>query len=379
MGLLHPSETDLIDYIDGEMSPRRTLAVKEHVGRCRGCALSLARVREAASAAAAVSYVPVPQGLRHRVAAAVRAKAPQITCREAAPLLHEALDRRLAPLASLPLQHHLDSCPKCRTELAALAAAARLVRELPQVEAPAGVRQRVAVAVRGRSRRAPVVLQWRPALATASVVLVIGILALVRPAPKPESTVIARGPAVTASPQPAPVEIASTQPEVAAPERAASPVVSPPLESAEEPASAADLTVRPSTSTRPSMVVRAVRLEPKGPAPAQTTPEGSSPKTAMPGAFTALRVVAKSASYETEVHRAMEMAGDRFATLRSETVSEATLASLPGPPLEGLTDNVHSDMSPVGHGATEDVGSPRPSSSSAPRREGASLLWGPFV
>jgi hypothetical protein len=52
---------------------------------------------------------------------------------------------------------------------------------------------------------------------------------------------------------------------------------------------------------------------------------------------------------------------------------------LPGPPLEGLTDNVHSDMSPVGHGATEDVGSPRPSSSSAPRREGASLLWGPFV
>ncbi len=376
MGFLHLSEPELVDYAEGDLSPGRMLAIKEHLGRCSVCAVSLARMREAASAVGALRQVVVPEELHARIAAAVRAEVPLITCREAAPMLHELLDRRLAPLASVPLQQHLDSCPKCRTELTALTAAARLVRALPEVTAPAGVRQRVNIAIRTSRQRTPAVLVWRPALAAAGVMLVVGALALLKPTPQTETKFAARGPAVSASPQPAPVEVAAIRPEAAPAEVAAFGVEGQPAESAVL-ATEMEPTIGPAP-VRPTLVVHTARIEPKGPVPARTVPERLTAQAVMPAAFTALQSVAKNASYETEVQRAMEMAGERFATLRSEAVLEANIASLPGPPLEGLTD-LGGDSGSERHGATEDIGSPQPNSSSTPRREGASLLAGPFV
>ncbi len=377
MGFLHPSEPELVDYAEGNLTPGRMLAIKEHLGRCPSCAVSLARMREAASATSALQQVGVPEALHEKISAVVRAEAPRITCRDAAPMLHELLDRRLSLLALAPLQLHLDACSKCRTELATLTAAMRLVRAMPEVTVPASVRQRVNAAIRTNHKRRPVFV-WRPALAAAGVMLVLGAFALLKPSSPTETRIAARESAIKASPQPALLEVAATKPE-ATPAEATLPnevgqEARPEAALMNESKSTASLAL----PARPTMVVHSAIIGPKGPIPARTVPDRPAAQVVMPAAFAALKSVAKSASSKTEVQRAMEMAGERFATLRSEAVLEATMASLPVPSLEGLTE-LGGSSGAESRDAIEDKGSPQPNESSTPRREGASLLAGPFV
>jgi hypothetical protein len=65
----------------------------------------------------------------------------------------------------------------------------------------------------------------------------------------------------------------------------------------------------------------------KGPSAAPSTAEAASREIAAPSALRALRAVASSASYDREAQRAMDLEGERFATLASEDM----LARLPQP------------------------------------------------
>ena len=87
---------------------------------------------------------------------------------------------------------------------------------------------------------------------------------------------------------------------------------------------------------------------------------------------------------EADVQRAMELAGERFAVLNSEALSEATLVRMSsvgfGPEGEerGALRSLPSSGS-SGLEAPGETGEELPASSSAPAREGASVLSNPLV
>ena len=170
MGLRHLSGIELTEHADGETSPAKFSAVQEHLRACPRCAAALAKVQEAASAVQALEAVAAPAELRDRVEARVAAEwARDVSCREAVPLIHEHLDGSLRVGAAVVLQCHLSACERCRSELASLSAARRLVKSMETVESPPLVREVVAAARRLRPRDMVWVAPWRPALAAAAV------------------------------------------------------------------------------------------------------------------------------------------------------------------------------------------------------------------
>ncbi len=383
MGSRHLSEVELVEYCDGETDPRRLGRASEHVQTCEVCSRAVARVREAAVALGRLSSVEAPADLRTRAAQAFLAPSVAlISCGEATPLLHEHLDGCLSPAASVSLQHHLDSCAKCSAELAVLASAGRLVRALPEVDSPARVRESVFARRPRRASQIPVALRWSPALAAAAAMLAFGLLSLLRQSPQPESRpVVARAPAARDTASPTPLDIARDIGGLARGEPAAEEAA---VEVAEEVAPEAAERPRPQPVSAAETVVRPVSHMAKGPAPARVTLEVSPPEVVMPAGLQALRVVASIASHDTDVKRAMELAGERFAVLNSEALSEATLAGFPLPSPgtgseEGGVGVEGPAPSPSGPAATEKTGPAAPESSPAPGREGASILLAPLV
>ncbi|HUU53476.1 MAG TPA: anti-sigma factor [Armatimonadota bacterium] len=382
MGLRHVSEVELTEYADGELDPTRLGAVTEHVSRCPLCARSLADIREAATAAGGLSYVAAPADLRARAAKALLAgPAGSISCKLATPRLHEYLDGCLSPAAAVPLKHHLDSCLRCRAELAVFASASRLVRALPDVDSPACIRESVLAEQRRRSRRTPAVLGWRPALAAAAAMVALGALAFLRHSPQPEvRPLVARAPAAAEMSSPGPVDVASLSPKAAPPDSAQEVVVGGPEEVVVQAGETAELEAAP----RAVPAIRPVDHALKGPVPARVTPEVNPPEVALPAALGALRVVARNAADDGDVQRAMELAGERFAVLHSEALSEATLVrmSVAGPEAvreeRGISHGAP-PPSPGGVETREETGGGPSKPSSAPAREGAGILPNPFV
>lgn len=321
----HLSEAELTEYVDGELHPRRAADAEEHIRHCESCAAVAAGLRSAAAAVGSLRSVAVPGDLRARVARRLAQDlAAQITCRQAAPLIHQHLDSCLSPKAELQLQGHLRSCARCRADLAALASAARLVRSLPALEAPARVREAVSAAQRLRTLRFPRIARWRPALAAALAAAAVGVLVLLRPVgdQAPPS-----GPIRMAEPQavfaPAATEVASLTD--AAAEAQPGGTLEQPLEPTTPEAGPTRRAEKP--TTRPPVPIT-VACAAKGPAPARTTPQSPEPEIELPSALQALRMVANTASHGPEGRRAMELAGERFATMHSESVW-ARLPSLP--------------------------------------------------
>ena len=376
MELKHLSEVELTEVADGEMDPTRLGAATEHVSRCPACARALADAREAAMAVGGLADIAGPTDLRTLVAKAlVAGPADRLSCREATPLLHEYLDGCLSPAAAVPLKDHLDSCATCGAELAVLTSASRLVRALPHVDSPARVRESVAAEQRRRARRAPVLLGWRPALAAAAALIAVGGLMFARHSPQPEMrSVIARAPVAPEMSVSGPVDVASLTPEAAQPGPAHEVLGEGAAEAAGEAIEATEMEAAP----RPMPAIHPVDRAPKGPAPARVAPEVEPPAVVLPAALGALRVVARSAAPEADVQRAMELAGERFAVLNCEALSEATLGrmSSAGPePASEERGTVRSLPSPSSSGpeGTGETGGVPPASSSAPAREGASV------
>lgn len=382
MELKHLSEIELTEFADGEMDPTSLGAATEHVSRCPACAGALADVRKAAIVLGDLADIAGPADVRWRVAKAlVAGPADRLSCREATPRLHEYLDGCLSPAAAVPLQDHLDSCATCRAELAVFISAGRLLRALPYVDSPARVRESVAAEQRRRSRRVPVLLAWRPALAAAAALIAVGGLMLLRHSPQPEvRPMVVRAPTVPEMSVSGSVDVASLTPE-AAPIDPAREVLS---EGPAAPAVKAMERTEMEAAPRPMPAIHPVDRTPKGPAPARVTPDVNPPGVALPAAVGALRVVARSAARNVGVQRAMELAGERFAVLNCEALSEATLVRMSGSGPEpaseerGTIRGLPSADSSSLDGAGE-TGGERPASSSAPAREGASLLPGPFV
>jgi anti-sigma factor RsiW len=378
----HLSEIELTEFADGEMDPTRLGAATEHVSRCTACACALADVREAAMAVGGLADIAGPADLRTLVAKAlVAGPADRLSCKEATPLLHEYLDRCLSPAAAVPLKDHLDSCATCRAELSVFTSAGRLVRALPHVDSPARVRESVAAEQRRRTRRAPVLLGWRPAFAAAAALIAVGGLMLARHSSQPEGRpMVARAPVAPEISVPDSVDVASLTPEAAQPGPAHEVLVGGPMEAVVEAIETTEMEAAP----RPLPVIHPVDRAPKGPAPARVTPEVNPPGVVLPAALGALRVIARSATRDAEVQGAMELAGERFAVLNCEALSEATLARMssagPEPASEerGMIRGLPSPGSSGLEGTGETGGEPS-ASSSAPAREGASVLPGPFV
>lgn len=378
----HLSEIELTELADGSIEPTRLVDATEHVGRCAACARALAEAREAALAAGCLKQVAGPPDLRTRVARAlVAGPAGRLSCEEVAPHLQEYVDGCLSPGAAVVLQHHLDSCPTCRVELKVFTSASRLVRALPLADSPARVRESIAAEQRRRSRGAPVLLGWRPALAAAAALMALGALSFLRHSPQAEvRPVVAHAPTASEARVAGPHTIASRTPDSAPAEGAP--------EAAAEDLSPADVdrmaTVELDAAPRAVPVMVAADRSPKGPTPARVTPEVTPPGVALPAALGALRVAARSAARDAEVQRAMEIAGERFAVLNCEARSEATLARMSEPVLEPAgeengTPRVFPLPSPGGVDGTGEAGREPAASSSAPAREGASVLPGPFV
>jgi len=378
----HLSEIELTEFADGEMDPARLGAATQHVSRCPACARALADVREAAIAVGGLADIAGPADLRMHVAKAlVAGPADRLSCKEATPLLHEYLDGCLSPAAAVPLKDHLDSCATCGAELAVFTSASRLVRALPHVDSPARVRESVAAEQRRRGRRAPVLLGWRPALAAAAALIAVGGLMFARHSSQPEvRPMVARAPVASEMSVSGSVDVAALTPEPAQPGPAHEAGVEGPAEAAGEAIELTEMEVAP----RSIPAIHPVDRAPKGPAPARVTPEVNPPGVVLPAALGALRVAARSAARDVEVQRAMEMAGERFAVLNCEALSEATLGRMssagPEPASEerGAIRGLPSPSSsgPEGTGETGRVPS---ASSSAPVREGASVLSNPLV
>ena len=379
MELKHLSDLELTEFADGEMDPTRLGAATEHVSRCPACARALADVREAAMVVGGLADIAGPADLRMHVAKAlVAGPADRLSCKEATPLLHEYLDGCLSPAAAVPLKDHLDSCATCCAELSVFTSARRLVRALPPVDSPARVRESVAAEQRRRSRRAPVLLSWRPALAAAAALIAVVGLVLLRHSPQPEGRpMVARAPAAPEMSVSGSVDVASLTPEVAQPDSAREVVVEVPEEVVVEAGESAELEPAP----RPPAAIHPVSHAPKGPVPARVAPEVKPPGVVLPAALGALRVVARSAAPEADVQRAMELAGERFAVLNSEALSEATLVRMSSADPEAASDKRGMSLGVPSPGSSgldamgDTVGEP-PASSSGPAREGASVRPG---
>ena len=382
MELKHLSEIELTEFADGEMDSTRLGAATEHVSRCPACARALADVREAAMAVGGLADIAGPADLRMHVAKAlVAGPADRLSCKETTPLLHEYLDGCLSPAAAVPLKDHLDFCATCRAELTVFTLASRLVRALPHVDSPARVRESVAAEQRRRARGAPVLLGWRPALAAAAALIAVGGLMLVRHSPQREARqMVARAPVAPEMPLPGSVDVASLTPETAPLDTARETVLEGPAEAAVEAIETTEIEAAP----RPMPAIHAVDRAPKGPVPARVTPEVDSSGVVMPAALGALRVVARSAARDADVQRAMELAGERFAVLNCEALSEGTLVrmSSAGPEPASEERGTIRDLPSTGSSGPErtgETGGVPPASSSAPAREGASVLSNPFV
>ncbi len=383
MGLRHLSHARLIEYADGETDPKWLPPVEVHLGRCHRCARSLALIREAARLVSALPTATAPAGLRARSADAFLAQAgPPISCDQAAPLMQEHLDGCLSPAGALLLSRHVQSCAPCRVEIGALASTSRLLRSLPSAESPARVRASVREAARRAPRRAPFALQWKPALAAACAVAALGAMLLLRPVVKPlAQPTVAESRDASSDVVPGSLEVAfgggvadESEPEPTAPGAAVSGGEA--VAGEQEPSPAAEY-------RSPAPVARTVAHMVKGPVPALVIPEVPAPETSMPSGLRALRVVARSAAYDVEVQRAMELAAVQFATLHSEALSEATPGRLspPGEPgSEGGQGTESETTLDSGAGDSAEEGTtPQPGSGAGPAPEGASLMTAPLV
>jgi anti-sigma factor RsiW len=337
----HLSEAELTEYVDGELHPRRAADAEAHIRHCESCAALAAGLRSAAAAAGSLRSVAVPGDLRARVARRLAQDlAAQITCRQAAPLIHQHLDGCLSPKAELELQGHLRSCARCRADLAALASAARLVRSLPALEAPARVREVVSAAQRLRTLRFPRIARWRPALAAAIAAAAVGVLVLLRPvgdqAPPSGPIRMAEPEAVSA---PAATEVASLTDTAAEGQPGGTPEQ--PVEPTTPEAGPTRRAEKP--MPRPPVPMTVVCAA-KGPAPARTTPQ--SPEPCRHSAWwptprlTALRDAGRWSSRESVSPPCTRSPCGRGcrASRPSEVASKASLQHSPwSPPLRPVT------------------------------------------
>lgn len=312
----HLSKIELIDSLDGALTGARARWAHMHLGRCQACASERSEMQSACEAVRCLREVPAPAGLQARVlGVAGLPMGERPTCRQIAPVLHQHLEEQLAPAPMAALALHLRACARCRTELAALRAARRLVQSLPPLAPPERVRE----AVYAARRAAPIGAPWggrlRPALAAAGVAAALGVLLLLR------------GPAPEVANQPRPTTIAQNTPS--SPEAPAPPISSGRLPGSEATAPAAGIEAgrvtvegqakpadEPRAPARPRMVARV----PKGPSPAPTSEETRTAGITAPSALLTLRAVAGGTARDREVQLAMDLAGERFATLRSETM-----------------------------------------------------------
>jgi anti-sigma factor RsiW len=123
-------------------------------------------------------------------------------CRECQKLLQAYLDGDLDGAPFAEVEHHLERCPDCRSELDRLVKMRDLLRELKEVEVPAGEREAFIEALmarieaeRARGYRRPT--NWRPALvASIAVVLILIVIVSIGPGARPPT--IAPGPKLNA-------------------------------------------------------------------------------------------------------------------------------------------------------------------------------------
>jgi len=330
MARKHLSEIELTEYADGEMAPAKSGPVEGHLRECDACAAALAESRQAAAGLARLHAVPIASDLRDRVLARLAPERGRtLSCRQAAPLLHEYVDRCLPPLLMEPLRRHLASCGGCRATCSHLAGAVHLVSSLALVGAPAVLRDRVMARGRARLRPAPLA-GWRPALAGAGVAVTAGLVLLLRVTSQPTPQMHATGSTGMGTP--------ALQAGSLAPGPALRPV-SPPIAVAEVEPGAQGQPEDPTHASPPALPrigeraragergLRMIALAASpgdavvsGPSAAKTTVVAVVPAV-LPAAVRALKAVAERADYDLQA-QPLGLAAERYSTLSSEEMLE---------------------------------------------------------
>ncbi len=368
----HPSEAELIEYLDGELAAARVKRVDRHLAVCARCRQALAGLREAAAAARSLSSVAPPPDLRARVAAKLEEnRLPDLTCREVGRLLHEYVDGALSPAMVQQVQRHVQVCLRCRAELVLLFKVVSAVRSLRSLTPPAVIAERVWAA--RRALPAGGAEAWwrrglRPALAAGVVAVAALLVVMMRPAPR--ATEIATRPADTVASEPA---VSSAVPASPAEEAMVTPEQEPAAPSASAESPDASLPVRrPREGRSAAVAVRpGLRAEPVVSRPEETRTPVPPRSLPLPSAVLTLREIADSAGAESDAHEGMAAASEQFATLAWEASlsappsGERTLDSPAGDgenpgTSEGETPEEMSPGSRTGNNRAEGITVPRP-------------------
>ncbi|NIM07065.1 MAG: hypothetical protein GTO55_10875 [Armatimonadetes bacterium] len=152
MGRCNPEALYLL--VDGEAAEPQVRQMEAHLAQCNECRQVLQDLRQMKALFAGFSEIGAPAGIRARLGeAAARA------CSQVKPLLGEYLDTELDPVRREALALHFAFCQDCRSEVLALSRLRGLISRLPEVSAPARVREKATEALAKGGARWP---QWLP-------------------------------------------------------------------------------------------------------------------------------------------------------------------------------------------------------------------------
>ena len=158
MGRLHLSPEQLSALADGELTSDELGPAREHLFECATCSGRYRDIQE------------LDLGLR---------QLPALTCAAALPLLCASLDEELDASETALAERHLSSCAACREMVAGWSSVAPALALLPSGAPSERVDRAIATLTQkhGRPSRRQVLLPRALAAATATVALIVGLLA----------------------------------------------------------------------------------------------------------------------------------------------------------------------------------------------------------
>lgn len=132
-------------YVDGALDAESTEMVERHIEQCSECA-ALLRTFQAISGVGDAG-VEAPAELTRQIHQHIASRSACAVYEQILPL---AADNELEQDEAAQLQMHLSSCPHCSRESAKYAALASAAREIPDLPAPAELRDQIAAATYAR-------------------------------------------------------------------------------------------------------------------------------------------------------------------------------------------------------------------------------------
>ncbi len=210
-----PQAETIQDYGDGELVGEQARLVGEHISSCRRCQRLYRELKTVSGILGQRPQPTAPRGLKQKIRRAIRDSEPvqPISCPAAQTLICSYLDEELSAEDEQRVESHVFACSQCYRIFKQTQQITEVLRDAPPVTVPAGLGERVAIAVAEVEKRQPGIigyvtgrLSWRTAggiLAGAAVAaaLILGLILAPHKSPvyqqpsAPTPTVVAQEPA----------------------------------------------------------------------------------------------------------------------------------------------------------------------------------------